>query len=72
MKKEESKKIYTGPITGASGYARGGIVLNVPNVKDEPDEMISRVTKQPFNESSESVQDVEDRELKAQMKSLGL
>ena len=54
------------------GYARGGIVLNVPNVKDEPDEMISRVTKQPFNESSESVQDVEDRELKAQMKSLGL
>ena len=34
--------------------------------------MISRVTKQPFNESSESVQDVEDRELKAQMKSLGL
>ncbi len=54
------------------GYARGGIVLDVPNVKDEPDEMISRVTKQPFNESSESVQDVEDRELKAQMKSLGL
>ena len=54
------------------GYARGGIVLDVPNVKDEPDEMISRVTRQPFNESSESVQDVEDRELKAQMKSLGL
>ena len=25
MKKEESKKIYTGPITGASGYARGGV-----------------------------------------------
>jgi hypothetical protein len=53
-------------------YARGGIVTNVPNVKDEPDEMINRQTGLPFNASSEAVQDLEDRELKSQMKGLGL
>jgi len=57
---------------GLGSYSRGGIVLNVPNVKDEPDEMISRVTKQPFNATSESVQDVEDRALEGQLKGLGL
>ena len=56
----------------AKQYARGGIVTNVPNVKDEPDEMINRQTGLPFNASSEAVQDLEDRELKSQMKGLGL
>ena len=63
-KVEEFKSSY--------GYARGGIVTNVPNVKDEPDEMINRRTGLPFNASSEAVQDLEDRELKSQMKGLGL
>ena len=53
-------------------FSKGGIVKNVPNVKEEPDEMISRVTKEPFNATSESVQDEEDRALQTQMKSLGL
>jgi len=53
-------------------YAKGGIVKNVPNVTDEPDEMQSRVTGQPFNATSEAAQDIEDRELKGQMKGLGL
>jgi hypothetical protein len=34
--------------------------------------MISRVTKEPFNATSESVQDVEDRALEGQLKGLGL
>ncbi len=53
-------------------YSKGGIVKNVPNVTDEPDEMKSRVTGQPFNATSEAAQDIEDRELKAQMEGLGL
>tara|TARA_R110000764_G_scaffold33034_1_gene74180 strand:+ start:54 stop:3719 length:3666 start_codon:yes stop_codon:yes gene_type:complete len=53
-------------------YSRGGVVLNVPNVKDEPDEMINRQTGLPFNASSPAVQDTEDRELKSQMEGLGL
>lgn len=53
-------------------YSKGGIVLNVPNVKDEPDEMINRNTGLPFNATSEAAQDIEDRELKAQMEGLGL
>ena len=56
----------------STGYARGGLVMNVPNVKEEPDEMINRQTGLPFNASSEAVQDLEDRELKSQMKGLGL
>ena len=57
------------PVT--ANYARGGIV-NVPNAKDEPDEMINKQTGLPFNASSEAVQDLEDRELKSQMEGLGL
>jgi len=53
-------------------YSKGGIVTNVPNVKDEPDEMINRNTGLPFNATSEAAQDIEDRELKAQMEGLGL
>lgn len=53
-------------------YYKGGIVLNVPNVKNEPDEMINRNTGLPFNATSEAAQDIEDRELKSQMKGLGL
>ena len=53
-------------------FAKGGIVKNVPNVTDEPDEMQSRVTGVPFNSTSEAAQDVEDRELKSQMEGLGL
>ena len=53
-------------------YAKGGIVKNVPNVTDEPDEMQSRVTGVPFNSTADFMQDKEDRELKTQMKGLGL
>jgi len=53
-------------------YAKGGIVMNVPNVKNEPDEMQSRVTGVPFNSTAEFMQDEEDRELKGQMRGLGL
>jgi len=53
-------------------YYKGGIVLNVPNVKDEPDEMVNRNTGLPFNATSEAAQDIEDRELKSQMEGLGL
>ena len=53
-------------------YAKGGIVKNVPNVTDEPDEMQSRVTGVPFNSTADFMQDKEDRELKTQMEGLGL
>mgnify|MGYP000020460323 FL=1 len=53
-------------------FAKGGIVKNVPNVTDEPDEMQSRVTGQPFNSTSEAAQDVTDRELRGQMEGLNL
>ena len=53
-------------------YSKGGIVKNVPNVIDEPDEMQNRITGQPFNATSEAAQDIEDRELKGQMQGLGL
>jgi len=52
--------------------SKGGIVKNVPNVTDEPDEMINRNTGLPFNATSEAAQDIEDRELKGQMEGLGL
>jgi len=64
--KEEAKSTYL------PAFSKGGIVKNVPNVTDEPDEMKSRVTGIPFNATSEAAQDIEDRELKAQMESLGL
>jgi len=64
---KEKEKKFT-PIK----YSKGGIVKNVSNVTDEPDEMQSRVTKQPFNATSEAAQDIEDRELKSQMEGLGL
>jgi len=53
-------------------FEKGGLVYNVPNVKNEPDEMQSRVTGQPFNSTAEFVQDEEDRALKGQMEGLGL
>ena len=53
-------------------FNKGGIVKNVTNVTDEPDEMQSRVTGRPFNATSEAAQDIEDRELKSQMEGLGL
>ena len=59
-------------LTIVSQYSKGGIVKNVPNVKDEPDEMQSRVTGRPFNSTAEFMQDEEDRELETQMKGLGL
>jgi hypothetical protein len=64
--KEKEKKFK--PIK----YSKGGIVTNVPNVKDEPDEMVNRNTGLPFNATSEAAQDIEDRELKSQMEGLGL
>lgn len=65
-KKEEKLK---GPLFK---YSKGGIVKNVPNVIDEPDEMQSRITGVPFNSTAEFMQDEEDRELKTQMEGLGL
>ena len=53
-------------------FAKGGIVLNVPNVKNEPDEMQSRVTGVLFNSTADFIQDIEDRELDSQMRGLGL
>jgi len=41
-------------------------------IKNEPDEMQSRVTGVPFNSTAEFMQDEEDRELKGQMRGLGL
>lgn len=49
---------------GSTGFARGGIV-DVPNAKDEPDEMINKLTGLPYNATSASVQDIEDRERRA-------
>ena len=57
---------------GKYDFSKGGIVKNVPNVTDEPDEMQNRITGQPFNATSEAAQDIEDRELKSQMEGLGL
>lgn len=69
----------TGPLKGRRRkddfkplFYKGGIVKNVPNVTDEPDEMQSRITGEPFNATADFVQDEEDRALEAQMKSLGL
>jgi hypothetical protein len=45
--------------------ARGGLV-DVPNAKDEPDEMINKFTGLPYNATSASVQDIEDRERRAE------
>ena len=58
-------------ITITPAYSKGGLVYNVPNVKNEPDEMQSRVTGVPFNSTAEFVQDEEDRALKGQMGRLG-
>ena len=52
-------------------YYKGGVV-NVPNAPIEPDERINKVTGEPYNSTSEAAQDIEDRELKGQMKGLGL
>jgi len=48
----------------AAPFARGGLV-DVPNAKDEPDEMINKFTGLPYNATSTSVQDIEDRERRA-------
>ena len=78
---EENKNINlfgSGPITGRRKnkprlfYDRGGIVKNVPNVKDEPDERVDKRTGQMYNSTSESAQDLSDRELRGQIKGLGL
>jgi hypothetical protein len=44
-----------------ANFARGGVV-DVPNAKDEPDEMINKFTGLPYNATSVNVQDIEDRE----------
>jgi hypothetical protein len=44
-----------------ANFARGGVV-DVPNAKDEPDEMINKFTGLPYNATSANVQDIEDRE----------
>ena len=48
-----------------ASFARGGLV-DVPNAKDEPDEMINKLTGLPYNATSASVQDIEDRERRAE------
>ena len=62
----------TSDLFARRGYDRGGIVKNVPNVKDEPDERVDKRTGQMYNSTSESAQDLSDRELKGQIKGLGL
>jgi hypothetical protein len=47
-----------------ANFARGGVV-DVPNAKDEPDEMINKFTGLPYNATSVNVQDIEDRERRA-------
>jgi hypothetical protein len=47
-----------------ANFARGGVV-DVPNAKDEPDEMINKFTGLPYNATSANVQDIEDRERRA-------
>jgi len=61
LKSEEMSKL--------PGFSRGGSV-NVPQAIDEPDERINPYTGEPYNATSESVQDVEDRALKGQMSRL--
>jgi hypothetical protein len=57
LKSEEMSKLQ--------GFARGGLV-DVPQAIDEPDERINPYTGEPYNATSASVQDVEDRSLKSQ------
>ena len=57
LKSEEMSKLQ--------GFARGGLV-SVPQAIDEPDERINPYTGEPYNATSASVQDVEDRSLKSQ------
>ena len=43
-------------------YSKGGIVLNVPNVIDEPDERIDRMTGVPYDvQAGVVLQDEEER-----------
>jgi hypothetical protein len=49
----------------SKGFARGGLV-DVPNAKDEPDEMINKFTGLPYNATSTNAQDIEDRERRAE------
>ena len=41
-------------------YATGGVVKNVPNVPEEPDERIDKVTGRPYNEQAGAFVDNED------------
>jgi len=63
LKSEEMSKL--------PGFARGGLV-SVPQAIDEPDERINPYTGEPYNATSTSVQDIEDRALKGQTEGLGL
>ena len=45
--------------------------MNVPNVIDEPDERVDKMTGESYNNTSENAQDLSDRELKRQMFKLG-
>lgn len=45
--------------------------MNVPNVIDEPDERVDKMTGESYNNTSENAQDLADRELKRQMFKLG-
>jgi len=48
--------------TGLGSYAKGGIVLNVPNVIDEPDERKDRMTGVPYDEQAGVIlEDEEER-----------
>ena len=48
--------------TGLGSYAKGGIVLNVPNVIDEPDERIDRMTGVPYDvQAGVILEDEEER-----------
>ena len=50
----------TGGIIGS--YAKGGIVKDVPNVKDEPDERIDKLTGVPYDvQAGVILEDEEER-----------
>ena len=69
-KEKESEKEKE-PTKLRSYYAKGGLVFNVPNVKNEPDEMVSRVTGVPFNETAGVImEDEEERGISKQMERL--
>ena len=61
-KKVEEKPLFKSPYAYAKLYAKGGIVTDVPQAKEEPDERVDRMTGLPYNMQAGILgQDEEDR-----------